>query len=424
MGTQIFKISMRSIFNSLGSNYSIPFISTSLWSIFGSKKSDLFRLEQLLIEKYSRKEETVSVFTVYKGRDAIEVALKILLEKGDAVITQAFSCYAVEEGILRAGMRPVYADIDSDTTNASVTTLEEAFKKDKKVKAVLIQHSLGIPADSVAIRNWCKKNGLLLIEDVAQGIGGVDKNGESLGLHADAVVLSFGKDKIVDAISGGAVVFKNSNPALAEKVEDFRKTISQVPFVYVYEDLIYPDITSFIRKTHHFGFGKILMVTCKFLGLLGSPIKSKTDTVTAMHPAYAKLALLQFTNLERQVLHRRRMAETYFKLLHETSLEPLFDISELKRASNLRFSVRCKDLEEVNFLIAELKKQRIYVSDRWYRSAVDCGSFNCKTVYKNGSCKNAEDLSQQILNLPTHREMDERKVQKICRIISESLGKR
>lgn len=424
MGTQIFKISMRSIFNSLGSNYSIPFISTSLWSIFGSKKSDLFRLEQLLTEKYSRKEERVSVVTVYKGRDAIEVALKILLEKGDAVITQAFSCYAVEEGIVRAGMRPVYADIDSDTTNVSVTTLEDAFKKDKRAKAVLIQHSLGIPADSVAIRNWCKKNGLLLIEDVAQGIGGVDKNGESLGLHADAVVLSFGKDKIVDAISGGAVVFKNSNPALAEKIEDFRKAISQVPFVYVYEDLIYPDITSFIRKTHHFGLGKVLMVICKFLGLLGSPIKSKTDAVTAMHPAYARLALFQFASLERQILHRRRMAETYFKLLHETSLEPLFDISELKRASNLRFSVRCKDLEEVNFLIAELKKQRIYVSDRWYRSAVDCGSFNCKTVYKNGSCKNAEDLSQQILNLPTHREMDERKVQKICRIISESLGKR
>ncbi len=406
---------MQSIFNSLGSNYSLKFVTTSLRSILYAPKSNVTKLEEYLIKTYGGK-----VLNLYKGRDAIEACCRVLLQPGSEVITQAFSCYAVEEGIVRAGMQPVYTDIGKSGTNLDVASITVAFKNHPNAKAVLIQHSLGIPADSVGIKKWCEKQGLLLIEDVAQGIGGVDSEGAVLGSNADAVVFSFGKDKIVDAVSGGSVVFRKLNDEQEERLFDVKNMVEKLPFVFVYEDLLYPDTTSLIRKTHHFGLGKIVFAISKALGLLSNPIQSKTDKMTWMHPAYAGLALLQFKNLERQLQHRREMSQEYFELLKESNLEILIEENEIKKASNLRFSLRCKNLEQVEKLVRALKKNRIYVSDRWYRKAVDCGSFAYKTAYKNGSCKNAELLVEQVLNLPTHREMTVGKVQKICKIILEN----
>ncbi|GIK84033.1 MAG: polysaccharide biosynthesis protein [Patescibacteria group bacterium] len=412
---------MKSIFNSLGSNYSLKFVSTSLWSIFFSRKSDVKKLERHLAQTYGGE-----VLSLYKGRDAIEACCRVLLKPGSEIITQAFSCYAVEEGMLRAGMKAVYADISRDSTNLTVESIAETYKKYPQAKAVLIQHSLGIPADSVAIRKWCNTHGLLMIEDIAQGIGGIDSTGKMLGELADAVIFSFGKDKIIDAISGGAVVFKVMDDERNERLIDVKKMVGKLPFSIVYEDLLYPDLTSFIRKTHHFGFGKVVFVLAKKLGLLGSPIKSKTDTMTWMHQAYAKLAVLQFKGLEQQIEHRKKIAQIYFEQLSQSSLKQgglqlLFTKEELERSSNLRFSVRCTDDTQVKKLVAALKKNRIYVSDRWYRWSVDCGSYQCKTMYQNKSCPHAELLATQVLNLPTHREITPAIAKKICTILLENV---
>lgn len=417
MGKGAFTIkNMKSIFNSLGSNYSIQFVSTSLWSIFFARHSEIHKLEKRLTSIYGD-----DALCLYKGRDAIEASLRVLLRPGEGVLTQAFSCYAVEEGIVRAGMQPIYVDISEDSTNMTVESLNYALNQNKNAKAVLIQHSLGIPADSIAIRNWCDEHGLLLIEDIAQGIGGTDKKGEILGAFADAIVFSFGRDKIIDAVSGGAVVFKNMNPEKTERLGDVKNMIGKLPFAVVYEDMIYPDLTSLIRRTHHFGLGKIVFSISKFFGLLGSPIQSKTDKMTWMHPAYAKLALLQFNGLERQIAHRKMIAREYQENLKGSNLHFLSSESQIEQLSNLRFSVRCKDLKQVEKLVLALKKHRIYISDRWYRKPIDFGSLSRKSVYKSGSCPNAEELANKVINFPTHREITKKIVRKICKIVLENL---
>lgn len=416
---------MQSIFNSLGSNYSLRFVTESLRSILYSPQSNVTKLTEYLTQTYIKKqqngdESSSSILNFYKGRDAIEACCRVLLPPGSQIITQAFTCYAIEEGIKRAGMVPVYADISAQGTNLNVESISKAFKRNPDVKAVLIQHSLGISADSVAIRNWCDTHGLLLIEDLAQGIGGVDINGDILGRNADALIFSYGRDKIVDAVSGGSVVFRVLHPEQAERLADLKSEVEKTPFAFVYEDLVYPDTTALIRKTHHLGLGKVVLFVSKALGLLSNPIKSKTGKLTWMHPSFAGLALLQFRNLEQQLVHRRKMAEKYFELLKQSKVGMLMTASEIQKSSNLRFSVRCENLDQVGKLVSVLKKNRIYVSDRWYRSAVDCGNFGYKTVYVGGSCPNAQRLSGQVLNLPTHREMTVKKVEKICKIILEN----
>src|SRR5258708_9097790 len=89
-------------------------------------------------------------FLFYKGRDAIEFALRVLeIGKEDVVLTQAFTCHAIEEAIVRAGTVPTFVDLAEGEMNPSVQTIQNAVKE-KKIdipKALIIQHTLGVPAN-------------------------------------------------------------------------------------------------------------------------------------------------------------------------------------------------------------------------------------------------------------------------------------
>lgn len=384
----------------------------SLWNLVFFRRNEREKLENYLSTKYSGE-----AFAVYKGRDAIEFVLRVLLQPGDSVLTQAFSCYAVEEGIVRAGMNPVYVDIKQGDTNLSVQTLERAFKKNPEAKAVLVQHSLGIPAQSKAIATWCKKNKLLFIEDLAQGIGGSSEDGAQLGKYADAIIHSFGRDKIIDATAGGAAIFKTLTKQQQATAQQMY--LPELPYSIVLSDLLYPLVTYLIRRTHHLGIGKLLFVICKRIGLLGSPILSKTVVMKRLHPAYAALALYQLRNLEKQIQHRKKIAQIYFDSFEGNSSSLVLSSQEkILHSSNLRFSFVTDNPTRV---IDHLKHYGVYIPDRWYRSAVDCGSFLCESVYTAGSCPNAETLAKSVINLPTHREVSEVTAQKICRLLHELL---
>lgn len=408
---------MKSIFNSLGSNYSLGFVLSSLSGILFSKKSALTELELKLLSTYKGKE----LLLLYKGRDAIEACCSVLLPAGSAVITQAFSCYAVEEGIARAGMKPIYADIGKSGSNMTLETIKSAYKAHPESKAVLIQHSLGVPAESVEIRNWCTKHGLVLIEDVAQGIGGVDSLGDAVGTNADAVIFSFGKDKIIDAVSGGAVLFRTLTTQQRERLTELKNRIAILPFSIVLQDMLYPLVTSLIRNTHQFGVGKIVFVLAKKSGLLASPIVSKTSKMCWMHPTYAELALRQLRSLSAQLKHRKTIVKKYMDFFADFPIQLLASREVVHNASNLRLSILCDNTKQVEQIIGALKKKHMYISDRWYKQAVDCGSFACKTAYIPSSCPNAELLASRIVNLPTHRNIGTDEVNRICAAIRESI---
>jgi perosamine synthetase len=408
---------MKSIFNSLGSNYNFSFVRLALRQIFYSDVNAKNSLHSYLEKNYIGKP-----FLFYKGRDAIEFSLRVLLGLDDRaesnkVLTQAFTCFAVEEGIKRAGATPVYVDIDKNSTNLTVETLTAIFAKNKDAKAVLVQHSLGIPADIIAIKKWCIKNNLLLIEDLAQGIGGVDSQGKPLGHNADAVIFSFGRDKIIDAISGGAVVFKNLGAEEISYAESIlERTAENFPKSFLIKDMLYPLITSLGRKTHDVIIGKIIFKLARFFGLISSPTISKTSKLTGMNSAYAKLAISSFSKLEKQILNRRKLANYYFDNIDNSQIAIINTKKNVEQGSNLRFSIRVNDVSK---LIKLMRKNKIYLSDRWYRSAVDCGRKSCGSIYKKGQASNAEKLTNEIFNLPTHQNISLDKASRIVSVLNK-----
>jgi perosamine synthetase len=378
---------MKPIFSSLGSNYNFSLALRAFGRLFLPSGGAKNNLKKELEKKFGGE-----VHLLYKGRDAIQCALNAFnIGRGDEVLTQALTCYAIEEAILRTGATPVFVDIEKDGLNLSMESLVTAHEKVQNPKAVIIQNTLGVPADIRKIREWCDKNKLILIEDLAQSIGAVSDEGKLLGSYGDAIVLSFGRDKVIDAVSGGAVVFRKG-------VNHKLKLSGMVGLGSVIKDMVYPILTWKIRKAHRVLLGKMILRLFKNVGLMTSAVSSPTKTAAPMPAPHAWLALLQLRKLDEGLKHRRKISEIYLNHLN-SRVNILTNEQIVKRGTNLRIPFK---MEDPNTLIKYLAQKNIYLADRWYRSPVDCGNLSVVSVYKQGSCPNAEKLSKEIINLPTH----------------------
>jgi 8-amino-3,8-dideoxy-alpha-D-manno-octulosonate transaminase len=166
----------------------------------GSYKVDKFEKE------FRNKFKSNFSLAVTSGTAALRVALaSIDVKAGDEVITQCFTFVATVEAIIESGAKPVCTDINK-TLNMCPDSLER--KINKKTKAVIVVHMLGVPANMKEIIKICKKNNLILIEDTAWGIGG-RYNNKYLGTLGDIGTFSFDYAKTITTGEGGMLLFKN-----------------------------------------------------------------------------------------------------------------------------------------------------------------------------------------------------------------------
>jgi CDP-6-deoxy-D-xylo-4-hexulose-3-dehydrase len=91
------------------------------------------------------------------------------INKGDEVITVAAAFPTTVAPIIQYGAIPVFVDVSLPTYNIDVTKLEAALSD--KTKAVMIAHTLGNPFDLQAVRDFCDKHELWLIEDNCDALG-------------------------------------------------------------------------------------------------------------------------------------------------------------------------------------------------------------------------------------------------------------
>ena len=164
---------------------------------------DIDELRTYLAQRYQVPEG--QTYLTINGRSAITLALKALVPEGSDVIINGFTCFAVTEAVRAAGCHEIYADIERETLNFGVKTLAK-LKNNSKIKAIIIQNTLGIPVDIEAILKFAHKNKLVVIEDMAHCVGMHYENGREIGTVSDAAAFTFGKGKQIDATTGGALV--------------------------------------------------------------------------------------------------------------------------------------------------------------------------------------------------------------------------
>lgn len=139
------------------------------------------------------------------------------IQPKDEVICPSMSFIATANAIKHAGAIPVFADVGSDY-NLNAEHAESLINK--KTKAILLVHQIGMPADIDAFKALCNKYDLMLIEDAACAIGSSYK-GTKTGSHSDLVCFSFHPRKVITTGDGGMIT--TSNKAYCERLRLLRQ---------------------------------------------------------------------------------------------------------------------------------------------------------------------------------------------------------
>ena len=143
------------------------------------------------------------------------------IERGDEVITVAAGFPTTVTPIIQYGAVPVFVDVTIPQYNIDVNALEDAYSA--KTKAVMIAHTLGNPFDLKAVKEFCDKHNLWLIEDNCDALGSrYTINGEEkfTGTIGDIGTSSFYPPHHMTMGEGGAVY--TNNPLLNKCIRSFR----------------------------------------------------------------------------------------------------------------------------------------------------------------------------------------------------------
>ncbi|MFZ3231103.1 MAG: lipopolysaccharide biosynthesis protein RfbH [Pseudobdellovibrio sp.] len=141
------------------------------------------------------------------------------LKPGDEIITVAAGFPTTVNPIIQNGWVPVFIDIDATTLNALPEKIFAA--KTAKTRAVVLAHSLGNPYRADLIADWCKKEGLFLIEDCCDALGATINN-QLVGSFGDYATSSFYPAHHITMGEGGAVMSKDGRfKKIAESIRDW-----------------------------------------------------------------------------------------------------------------------------------------------------------------------------------------------------------
>ncbi len=154
------------------------------------------------------------------GTDALWLALAAAgIDAGAAVVTTPFSFFASVSAILRAGMRPVLADIEPSNFLLSRLAVEAVLDSPRGTgaRAILPVHLFG----QCSAAEYAKGRGLVVVEDAAQAWG-AQWQGVKAGALGDAAAFSFYPTKNLSA-AGDAGLVTTGNETIAERVRMLRQ---------------------------------------------------------------------------------------------------------------------------------------------------------------------------------------------------------
>lgn len=164
--------------------------------------------------------------TCANGTDALTLALKAWgIGPGDAVFVPDFTFFASAEVVAAEGATPVFVDVLEDTFNIDPADLERAISEVRAAgelvpRAIVAVDLFGLPADFGRIKAIADTEGLLVLEDGAQGFGGTigDRRACSFG---DIATTSFFPAKPLGCYGDGGAVFTD-NDEWAALIDSYR----------------------------------------------------------------------------------------------------------------------------------------------------------------------------------------------------------
>ncbi|MDY0089719.1 MAG: DegT/DnrJ/EryC1/StrS family aminotransferase [Flavobacteriaceae bacterium] len=316
------------------------------------------------------------------GTDALQIAMMGLgLKPGDEVITADFTFAATVEVIALLQLTPVLVDVNLDDMNISVEAIKRAITP--KTKAIVPVHLFGRTANMDEIMAIAKEHNLFVIEDNAQAIGAdcimTDGSKTKAGIIGHVGATSFFPSKNLGCYGDGGAIFTND--------DDLAHTLRGIVNHGMYE------------RYHHDVVG----------------VNSRLDSIQA---AVLNVKLPKLNDYNKA---RRKAAKKYNIAFsnHPYIITPFFDESKNNhvfhqytlRITNGKRNGLMEHLQSKNIPCAiyypiPLHRQKAYIDER----------------YREEDFPVTNLLSEEVISLPMHTELDDEQIKFIADSVLEFLN--
>ena len=337
------------------------------------------------------------------GRVAFRGILKALgIGVGCDVLVLGYTCVVVPNAIVSVGARPVYVDLDPKTLGIQAANLESRITP--QTRAILVQHTLGIPTEMDTVMHLARKHGLAVIEDCAHSLGSTYQ-GQMAGTFGQAAFFSSEHSKCISTGLGGMAT--TSDEALAQKLRAFQQTCPFPSRSYVRKLLLQFMAAGTLLHLPWSGVGRLSYYGAKFL--IGYPKSILPEERKGQWPpgrelrlsnAQAALGLSQLEQLPYSIAHRLAIAQIYEEELVRAVWPVVFPVKTPQtQAVYIRYPIWIGD----NQMVFRRRRTVLEIGD-WFDSPIYlCDDDSRDAVgYQTGSCLAAEDMTRRIIDLPTH----------------------
>ena len=305
---------------------------------------------------------------VANGTDALHIALRAHgIGPGDEVVTVANTFIATGEAILLVGAKPVFVDVDAETYTMDPRCLEAAITP--RTRLILPVHLYGHPADMTAIGEIARRHGLPVLEDAAQAHG-AEWRGRRAGALGHAACFSFYPTKNMGAYGDAGMVTSSDGEFLAR----VRQIANHGAGTHQYDNVV-----------------------------LGT--NSRLDTLQAA------ILRVKLRHLERWTEERRSRATAYSRALEGVPGVTLPREREGARSSWHLYTIRAPERDALQ---AHLRERGI-ASAVHYPRPIHLQPSMAAAGGEVGDLPVSEQVSREVLCLPTYPELSDEDVERIAR---------
>ena len=306
------------------------------------------------------------------GTDAIALALRGLgVGTGATVVTVSHTAVATVAAIEMTGATPLLVDIDPVHYTMDADALRRVLEQPPAglppIRAVVVVHLYGQPADLDRIVPLCRKHGVALIEDCAQAHG-ARIHGQRVGTFGDAATFSFYPTKNLGALGdGGAVAV--TDPVLAERIAALRQ------------------------------YGWYKHYISDEIG-----VNSRLDEVQAA------ILRVKLTHLDANNRRRADIAERYNDALGQGPIHPPRQRTGAESVFHL-YVTRSQRRDQIQAL---LRAQGIGTGIHYPMPVHLQHAYAGRVALGPGGCPETERASWEILSLPLYPELTDTEVDAVC----------
>lgn len=328
---------------------------------------------------------TKHCITCANGTDALTLAFMVWeIGPGDAVFVPDFTFFASGETVAYEGATPIFVDVEESTFNLDPDKLEQAICQVEaegkyQPKAVVAVDLFGLPADYLRIQKICQKHNLMLLEDGAQGFGGL-MGGKRACSFGDISTTSFFPAKPLGCYGDGGAIFTDND-----------------------------DWATLLRSYAVHGKGSMKYDNVR-IGM-----NSRLDTLQA---AILQVKLKAFQEYELAAVNS--VAAWYKAALQDTGLVLPY-VPENSISSWAQYTVQLPEGTDRATLQAKLKEQGIPTMV-YYPKPMHMQQAFAGTDSANAECPVTQRLCKTVLSLPLHPYLSKNAIETVAHNLKNQLS--